>query len=347
MPRDINEALSEFRTDDYTVRLVRGVCAVVPFAPELTHFASVEEHVLQRDPKAQKAVVERAKELAAADDAQRALWIASAVDSADAGISVFTGLKSAYGVVKAESGQRMDALESDPQQAADAVLKGLAISYLIWKLYPGSPTEKVNAFRSTPSGQALAFYYASVELGLPFADNALTGGGTLLATLYDRFRGEQVEKLSAIAGPEAADGAQQVMGQLIGPVDALVKMASGSLQAIASAATTHLPTAMNVGDKVAGVVATAADALPVYRYLGARLVAEEVARRALDEKPAAAPLPGAAGNPATDEIKFTVKQADKNAIVVPPAAKRGCLPFFAWLGVALAGGTALLGWSLT
>ena len=35
-----------------------------------------------------------------------------------------------------------------------------------------------------------------------------------------------------------------------------------------------MPTALNVADKVAGVVATGADALPAYKYLGARLTAE-------------------------------------------------------------------------
>lgn len=347
MPIDINNALATFGPDDYTVRLVRGVCAAVPFAPELSAYRSLEEHLLQLEPKAKKPQLDRAKELSNAEDAQRALWIVDAIDKADAGISVFSGLKSAYSLAKSEQGQRLDALETDPQQAADAVLKGLALSYFIWKMFPGTAAEKVAAFRATPSGQALAFYYAAVELGLPFADNALTSGGTLLATLYEKYKGTEGEKFKAIAGPEAAAGAEEVMGQLTGPVDGIVKMASGSLQAIANAATTHLPGAMNVGDKVAGVVSTAADAMPVYRYLGTRVVAEVIARRALSEQPPSDRPAGASNNPALDEVKYTTKKADKNDIVVPaPPAKRGWCLIFALLLVAgppLAGAASIAG----
>lgn len=328
MARDINEALAAFGPDDYTVRLVRAVCGVVPFAPELTPFRSIEEHVLQLDPKAKKPQVDRCKEIAAGDEAQRALWIANAMDTADSGITMLSGIKGVVSLYQSKQGERLDALETDPQQAADAVLKGLALSYLIWKLFPGGPIEKVAAFRALPSGQALAFYYATVELGLPFADNALTSGGTLLQTLYSKTGTEQVEKFAAIAGPEAAEGATGVMAQLMGPVDGIVKMASGSLSAIAGAASSHLPVAMNVGDKVAGVVASAADAMPVYRYLGARVVAEACAKRALAETPVDKPV-GASNNPAMDEVKYTTKKADKNDITVPaPPAKRGwCLIF--------------------
>lgn len=342
MARDINEALAAFGPDDYTVRLVRAVCGVVPFAPELTHFRSIEEHLLQLDPKAKKPQVDRAKELSQGDEAQRALWIANAMDTADSGITVLSGIKGVVSLYQSKQGERLDALETDPQQAADAVLKGLALSYLIWKLFPGGPTEKVAAFRALPSGQALAFYYAAVELGLPFADNALTGGGTLLQSLYRRSGSEQLEKFTAIAGPEAAEGAKGVMAQLMGPIDGIVKMASGSLSSIAGAAASHLPGAMNVGDKVAGVVASAADALPVYRYLGARLVAEVCAQRALGETPIDKPV-GAVHNPALDDVKYTTKKADKNDISVPaPPARRGWCLIFAVLIVGT-GASAVVG----
>jgi hypothetical protein len=49
---------------------------------------------------------------------------------------------------------------------------------------------------------------------------------------------------------------------------------------IADGAKSFVPGAANVADKVASVVATGADALPVYKYLVARLAAEACAAAA-------------------------------------------------------------------
>src|SRR5262249_8166420 len=148
--------------------------------------------------------------------------------------------------------------------------------------------------------------------------------------LYGRIGGDQSKKLAAIAGDEAAQGAGQVMEHLVKPVDGLVQMASSHLASIATAGASYLPAIMDVGDKAARVVPSAADAMPVCRYLGARLVAEACVQRALKEVPADGPpaAPGAVHNPASDDIKFTTKKADKNEIVVPQTpARRGCFLF--------------------
>lgn len=344
MPTDLDAALSAFRDDDYSVRLVRAVCAVVPFAPEIAHYHSVAEHLTRVDPKAKKPVLDRAVEIARADDAQRALWIADAMDTADSGITMFTGVATAVNLYRSKHGERLDALETDQQQAADAVLKGLALAYFVWKLFPGGPTEKVAAFRALPSGQALAFYYAAIELGLPFADNALTGGGGLLRDLYAKYGPQQVQKFAAVAGDEAAQGAVSVFDQLMGPVDSLVQMTSTHVGPIVEAASSYVPGAMNVGDKAAGMVATAADALHVYRYLGARVVAEACVVRALAEKPSDKPAM-ATNHPAGDEIKYTTKKPGKDEIVVqqPPARRGWCLIFALMIASSGAGTLAGLG----
>lgn len=350
MPTDIDSVLGAYRPDDYSVRLVGGVCKVVPFAPELNFYHSVADALTQAAPAAKKPVLDRAHALAGEDAAQRVLWVTSALDTADGGISAFSGLRSAVNLVRSSTGQRLAALETDEAQAADAVLKGLAIAYCVYRLYPGSVTEKVSAFRASPTGQALAFYYASVELGLPFADNALTGGGKLLSDLYARFGPDQTAKFAAIAGPEAAEGATTVMGQLIGPMDQLVQMASGHLQTVATTVTSYLPSALDVGDKAAGVVATAADAMPVYRWMGARLVTEAVIAEALKAGGGPA-VADKAANPASDEIKYTTKLPGKDDIVVaaPPARRRWCF-FFVFLfvqgGLAAGGVVAELLWRL-
>jgi hypothetical protein len=284
MAIDLDEQLGAFSSDDYSVRLVRTVCNVVPFAPELPAWFSLVDGLKELAPDAKRPVLERAAAIARTDDVQRALWVISALDTTDAGLGAFSGLASAYKLYQAKTGgERLDALDTDTQQGVDAVLKGLALALAVYKLYPGSLAEKVAAFRASTTGQAIVFYYASIEIGLPFTDNALIGGGTFVRSLFERFGPDQQAKLAVVAGPEEAAHAMTMMQQLFTPVETMVGMAREHLGGIASAAGGVLATAANVGDKVAGVAATGADLLPVYRFLGSRLVAEAVLRRALAE----------------------------------------------------------------
>lgn len=328
MSRNIDEALGAFADDDYTVRLCRTVFRVVPFAPDIPSYSSLEACLRQIDPDAHPKVLEAAHELARGEDAQRALWMFDALDTADSGITVYTGIKSAVELYRAEKGQRLDALETDPQQAADAVLKGLAIAYSVYRLFPGGPVDKVTAFRALSSGQALAFYFASIDVGLPFADNALAAGGSLFHDLYEKIGAEQTKKLASIAGDEAAEGAKGVMAKLMDPLETLVKTSAEYLGPIADAAADFAPKALDVGDKVAGGLATAADVLPVYRYLGARLVAEHCARRALAEVGATIEQ-AEKENPALVPVKYTKAAPEE-------PKKRGCLlwPFAVLLALA-------------
>jgi hypothetical protein len=333
MPTDLDEVLGAFDDRDYSVRLVDTVCNVVPFAPDLAHWFSLVEGLRVLDPDAKKPVLDRARELSRSDEAQRALWMIRALDTADSGLGAFSGVRSAVALYQAANHQeRLDALETDTQQSIDAVLKGLAIAFVAYKLFPGDLSQKVAAFRKTTTGQALIFYYAAIEVGLPFADNAVSGGGSLVQSLFDRFGAEQQDKLAAVAGAEEAAQAMTMMQQLLGPVDAMVGMAREHLGGIASAASGFLAGALDVGDKVAGVAATSADLLPVYRFLGARLVAEACLLRAIEEASAeqdAAEARSAAAVP----IKYT-RSADD--LPDAPARRRGCLGVFVAL-LAIAG----------
>ena len=238
-------------------------------------------------------------------------------------------------------GKGSDALENDTQQAVDAVLKGLAMSFVLYKLFPGSMGEKVTAFRATATGQAFVFYYAAIEVGLPFADNALLGGGSFVKGLFDKFGPDQQAKLGAVAGAEEAAAAMGTMQQLMGPIETMAGMAKEHLGGIASAAAGFMATALNVGDKVAGVAATGADFLQVYRFLGARLVAEAALRQALAEAKTAQ-----AHKEATSAAAVPIKYT-RSADDLPDAPKRrgGCALFGAILLVAslVAAGTAYAG----
>ena len=99
---------------------------------------------------------------------------------------------------------------------------------------------------------------------------------------------------------------------------------------------------MSVGDKVAGIAATGADVLPVYRYLGARLAAEEVIRRAVAQT-AEQTQAAASAHPSSVEVKYTRSSNDLPDAPKPVAKRGGCLPFLLLL---MAAGLGPLWWSL-
>jgi len=331
---NIDDLLHQYDSSDWSVRLVRGVCAVVPFAPDVPETWSMVEMLKESDPDAKRAVLDAAQAHVQGEASQRALWMTRAMDTADTGIGVYSGLASAIKLANAAEGEKLDALETDPQQAADAVLKALAIAFVIYKLFPGGPLEKVAAFRKTDAGQAILFYYAAIEVGLPFADNALLGGGTLISSLFEKFGPEQQAKLAVVTGDEEAEQAAGVLAKLVAPLDSLAKLASSHLTPLAKAATSHMPGVLDAGDKAAGVAATGADLLPVYKFLGTRLVAEAAIRSAIeaagDEQDRRESI-----NPGLVPVKYTTSQADD--LPDAPARKRSCLPFMVLLLAAGAG----------
>ncbi len=320
MALELDSLLAEFGESDWSVRLVRAVCGTVPFAPHFEPWFSMVDGLKALDPTAKRKVLDRAVEISRSAEVQRALWMVNSLDTADTGISAFSGLKAAYQMYQAKTGtERLDALETDTQQAVDAVLKGLAMAFVVHWLYPGSISEKIASFRNNTNGQAWIFYYASVEVGLPFTDNALQGGAALMGSLWEKYGPAETAKLAAVTGEDDAQAAVGTMQQLVGPVGQMASMAAQNIGPIAASVTGFLGQAVAVGDKVAGAAATGADLLHVYRFLGARLVAEACLRRALDE--AKDDVEKAVENPALAEIKYTRSAQD---LPPAPARKRGC-----------------------
>ncbi len=270
----VDTALREFDESDYTVKLCRAVFAVVPYVPRPQHYTGLGDAVQAMQPGAGPEALALARAHAQSEAVSQTLWVASAIDTGDAGIAVYSGLRSAVALLR---GGRSDAFETDPQQAVDATLKLLAISYLIYRLFPGSVADRVKGFYAIPAGQSLAAYYAAVEVALPFADNALAAGGSFLHKMLVKYGGTAGSTLASKVGKDAVEGSQGVLNTILAPMEGMVQRVLPMARQVAETASNYLPTALNVADKVAGVVATGADALPVYRYLGARLTAEACA----------------------------------------------------------------------
>lgn len=267
----VNSALAEFKPEDYSVRLCGALFGVVPYAGPVLPYGSIEGAIESLYPQASPAVVQRAHEIARGEGVASALSAADKIDKADAGIAMYSGAKAAFNLF---FGDRSQALETDTQQGVDAVLKLLAIGYIIARLYPGTIAERVQMFYTTPAGKHLIVYYALIEVALPFLDNALTTSGNFVGSLMSKYGGEAMSKLSAAVGGQGAAEAQGVIQSMMSWIEGALTSVLPYARTAAEQARQYIPGALSVMDKAASVVAAGADALPVYRYLGARLAAE-------------------------------------------------------------------------
>ena len=162
MAYDIDQELAAFGSDTVTMKLVRGVWRAVPFAPTLPGYTSLEEAIAHYG-DATPGALAAARVAVRHDTALGVLWMGSALDTAGSGLAVVTGVTTAVGAYK-NNGR---SLETDSQQAADAVLKALGIAYMTWKLFDGTPTERAQQLLDTDAGRAMVLYLAAVEVGLP------------------------------------------------------------------------------------------------------------------------------------------------------------------------------------
>jgi hypothetical protein len=317
MAYDVQVELADFGDTTLSARLVRAVMRVVPFAPPFPTVASLDDAIRAAGGTVTPAVLARAQKHAAAEGALGAMWMGSALDKADGGLALYTGVKNAVAAWREGAG----AFSTDSPQAADAVLKGFALAYIGWKLFPGTARERVDALRATDAGKAMLVYYASIEVGLPFADNVVRSGGSFLETLVERWGGEEADKITAVAGSDATEDTLGAFDALLEPLEGMITQSAKYLQPIANAASEHLPKALDVADKVAGAVAVGADVLPVWRMLVARLVAEVAARRAIAEI-AAEPAPPPPPPSQTGKVVYQEPAKERDPLPPPPAPQK-------------------------
>lgn len=269
MSDTVLQRLAEFEPTDATWRVADTVLKVLPGTSALVPYPALPSVVAALGgsgahlPGATRHLDDEA--------VQDVLWMSRVVDTGDKGYAIYTGVTSA---VRAFWKRDTAELDVDEQQRTDAVLKAFALAYLAWKAFPGSLPERARTFQQAPAGRALLTWYAAVEVGLPFADNALLAGGNLLDDLMDRHGDSQLARLSKLAGDRDIGGVRRAFDALAGPIREAVARVEPHLDKVARAATEHVPGALSKGDKVAGALATAADVLPVYRLLGGRLAAE-------------------------------------------------------------------------
>lgn len=278
MADTIDSVLAEYKPEDYSVRILDSMLKIIPGSPAWVHYRSVDDALRAMAPDATAAQYAEARALANDRDLTDVLWMAGLIDTGDKGYAIYTGIASAFNFF---FGDKTRGLENDDQQRNDAILKSIAIAYMVYKAYPGTMAEKAAGFRDSVAGRQLAIYYGAGEIALPFSDNVLSSGGNFVSGLINKGMAAQASRLSTMAGGQSMGEAQQMLTNILGSIEQVANTAANYVTPIANAARQYVPAAVAGADKVAGVVASGVDVLPVYRLLGARLAAESVARRAL------------------------------------------------------------------
>jgi hypothetical protein len=274
----VDEALQQFGPDALTAKLLRAIYAVVPYSPAFPDQRSTDDAVRALQPGATEADLARARDIAqSSPEVGDVLRMGRWIDTGDKGYAAVSSLFTAVAMFR---GAGASALDNDTQQRNDAALKALALAYLVYKAYPGTLAQKAAAFRSSPAGQALAIYYATAEIALPFADNAAAQGGSFLSELFAREGAAQAASLAQMAGGQQAEEAKGMLTAITDQLQQVVTLAKGYVKPVTEAVTPYVPGAMQAADRAAGLAATAADVMPVYTLLAARLAAESAARRA-------------------------------------------------------------------
>lgn len=281
----VHEALNEFSEDSLTFKLLKGVYAAVPYSPENFHlWRSVDDAVRALDPNASDDLIQKARQIADSNEqVANVLWMARVLDTGDKGYAIATGLHTAWKLFQGKDIN--DALETDGQQRNDAILKAVGMAYMVYNAFPGSLQERAEAFRDSPTGQAMMIYYASIEVALPFADNAAMAGSGAISQLLTTQGAAQAENLKA-AGRDV-EGSVQMLVQMANQIQRVADHARNYVQPVAAQVAQYVPEGMNLGggmdvaDKAAGALANAADVMDVYRLLGGHLAAESAAYRAI------------------------------------------------------------------
>lgn len=270
----INENLSQFKENDYTVKLLSSIYNIVPVDVNFQFYHTFEDGLKRIKPDISEQDIEKAKAKLNDEKIQSTLKAFSYIDTSDKLIAGYAGLKNILNLFSS-GGSKKRIFESDPQQALDAGTKGLLILYAVNQLYSGDFNSKINKFKTTPAGIEILIYYTLVEIALPFTDNLIEGSVDVISKLFKN-QGDIQSKFQSLGlGSSMLDMSN--MNSLKDSLAIYLDKVKSYVNPVAQKIKEYLPTAMNITDSVTGAVATGADLLPVWTLLGTRLVTESIA----------------------------------------------------------------------
>lgn len=276
----VTESLEGFQEKDLTVKVCRLLFESIPKAPKFAYYRDLKGAMQRVAPLESGEIPTSMLEAIQSERVTRTLWVADKLDIADAALATYSGVSnilSWFGGGKPGG----HAFESDRQQAIDAVLKIIGVSYMTNKLFEGSVREKIGQLIALPAGREMVLYLCVAEIALPFFDNVVAGGWDFASKHLQGAMAEGESKFGQVTG-------EQTTGDLKGTLEGMTNLLSqtmanvrGHLGPLATKLDSAMPKILNVTDSATGVIATALDALPVWRFLGVRLAAEASALRAV------------------------------------------------------------------
>lgn len=275
----VNDVLVEYADEDLSVRVCRTILNNLPFAPNFDSYRDIDGAVRRMNPDADEELLRRAEQIAERDDGVlKVVKTGIALDRVDGGLGIYTGIKNSVDAIKNKDRERT--FEADPQQAADAGVKALALAYIIASLYDGSPVDRVKSFLSTKAGQEALIYFAAVEVALPFTDNLAQASGNWMSSLLASTGSEAEKRFGQFAQGESLETAKGILQTLSQSLDQILDQTRNNLRPFIEKTQQVLPSIMNVTDSVTGGAATALDLLPIWKLLCARIAAEACATKA-------------------------------------------------------------------
>ncbi|MEQ1502947.1 MAG: hypothetical protein ABMB14_11990, partial [Myxococcota bacterium] len=286
--------LAGYPPSSVTVRVLTAMLTVLPDAAPLPPYSSLDQASALVFGGVPEDVVERARVLAANPRVEQAMFAARSIDTGDTGLTIVSGVRSALSLFFGKSGTRSAAVAQ--QQRTDAALKALGMAYLVTRLVPLPPADRVELIRSIPAGQELIQYYGAIEIALPFAEQVTASNGTFVADLVRDQGRAMADRLLGIAGREGIADAEALLAHLTTELDHAALAAVPHTSALAEKIGALLPAAASAGH-VFDLAAAGADALPCYRYLVARLAIEASIALAKHEAMPDVPLPSVVAAP--------------------------------------------------
>ena len=276
---NLERTLADYDNTKLTVKLVQAILGSIPFAPPNKAYAGLAAACELHHADAPEGVLERAIELADDKKIADAMKVANVLDTSSTGLSIFTGLQSAMALF----GGGGEPVKAAVQQKADAALKAIGLGFAVHRLFPEGLLNRIEVVQSLPAGRTLLVYYGAVEVALPFVVEVNADESHHFVTeLVRKHSAGPLAKLAPAVGQEGLKGAQGALGEMLGLLDKVVDHTIKHVDAIAGHATQILPKRFGKGS-AAELVATGADALPVYQWLVARLIAESLLYRAREE----------------------------------------------------------------
>ena len=264
--------LARYPDNSMTARAAGAIHMVLPGAPALPPYRSMIDVQLFCLPELSNPAFTRAEALLTEAGTQSVLAICQSIDASDSGLNIMNGLKSAFGLF---FGGGAAAMLDPEQQREDGALKALGLALIAQALMPGKPGDCLARVGRLPAWQSLVGYYGAIEIAMPFQAAVRMQEGRFVQDLVEEQAEAMIGRLAQGVGAADIDAARAVLAQLAPRLDQVALEAASYVDLIAQNIQGFLPLKVaSKGSSLAGIAAFGADALPMYRFLGARLAAE-------------------------------------------------------------------------